>query len=330
MKTKHLIYCPFTGLGLYNGFRGNRWLRNRIQIFKQFVVPSLFNQVNQNYILWISWRPEERSNIIVIAFMQYLNSIFEEGQVVYTFSGVCFYDDKYPDDIARERLINSIHQSMPMLLNAIGECDYVLITIQPSDDIYERNAFERIQNRFENKPSIEALGYTSGYICNYLNKELAEYNPTTNPPFYTIKFTREVFQDPLKHINYTSLKKDVGPYKIGTPLPSHEYVGDCLNYKIMEGRGFLVGTHSENISTVFNHPFKGNEIHNYASQDSIINNLSKDLILQTFGIFNSFPLVIQSSFRKRILRMLPFKTQKKIRYILGEKIWNKFYNFLRS
>ena len=37
-KFKHLIYCPFTGLGLYNGFRGNRWLKNRIKIFKEFVV----------------------------------------------------------------------------------------------------------------------------------------------------------------------------------------------------------------------------------------------------------------------------------------------------
>ena len=83
MNTKHLIYCPFTGLGLYNGFRGNRWLKNRIKIFKQYVVPSLLNQSNQNFILWVSWRPEERNNIIISTLFKYLNSTFEEGQVIF-------------------------------------------------------------------------------------------------------------------------------------------------------------------------------------------------------------------------------------------------------
>ena len=62
MEYKHLIYCPFTGLGLYGGFRGNRWLQNRIQIFKQFVIPSLKAQTNKDFTLWISWRPEEKNN----------------------------------------------------------------------------------------------------------------------------------------------------------------------------------------------------------------------------------------------------------------------------
>ena len=73
---KHLLYVPFTGLGLYNGFRGNKWLKKRIQIFKQFVVPSLHAQINQNFIIWISWRPEEKNNHIVKEFYQYLRTEF--------------------------------------------------------------------------------------------------------------------------------------------------------------------------------------------------------------------------------------------------------------
>lgn len=320
MKTKHLVYCPFTGLGLYNGFRGNRWLKNRIKIFKQFVVPSLLSQTNDNFILWISWRREERNNPIVLQLIKYLDDIFSENQVIHTFAGVCFYDDKYNDDEARERLLDSIHQSMPTLLNALGECDYILMTIQPSDDIYESCAFDKIQHVFEKEKSIQALGYTQGYICNYFTKVVAEYNPTTNPPFYTIKFPREVFQDPLSHLQYTSLKVNIGKYKQGTPLPSHEYVGNCLKYRTLNGRGFMVGTHSENISTVFNHPFKGKEIAWPEDQS----------LLKDFGISQTTPLILKTSLRKRILKALPFDVQKRLRYLFGEKIWNYWYNFLRS
>ena len=38
-KYKHLMYMPFSGLGLYNGFRGNRWLKNRIKICKLRIRP---------------------------------------------------------------------------------------------------------------------------------------------------------------------------------------------------------------------------------------------------------------------------------------------------
>ena len=52
--------------------------------------------------------------------------------------GFYFYDDKYPDEVARERLIMAIHGSLGELMNIIGEVDYVLTTIQPSDDCYHK------------------------------------------------------------------------------------------------------------------------------------------------------------------------------------------------
>jgi hypothetical protein len=310
-KIKHLIYIPFTGLGLYNGFRGNRWLKNRIKIFQQFVIPSLKAQTNQNFSLWISWRREEKNNPIVKSFILWLE---EHYQTVHTFAGVCFYDDKYEDKVAKERLVTSVHGSMGSLLDVIGECDYVLMTLQPSDDCYHRTAFDGIQKSFVN--DLECVGFKKGYICNYLTKELAEYNPNTNPPFVTIKFPREVFIDPLKHVNFTALKMDVGKYKAKTPCPSHEYYPFCLKYGAIDFRGFLVGVHSENISTTFVHPFKG---------DSVEKEVLKD-----FGIYDTPNLKINFSIRKRILRALPHSVQKKIRYLFGEKLWNLWYNFLRA
>lgn len=298
------MYVPWTGLGMYGGFRGNRWLKNRIKVFKQFVIPSLQAQTNKNFTLWCSWRREEKRNPYVKELIEYLNKI-REFETVHTFHGVCFWDDKYPDDVARERLITSLHESLPELLDVVGGKD-VLMTLQPSDDCYHFCAVEIIQSAFKHKDlhDIQALGFEKGHMINYLTKEIAEYNPTTNPPFFTIKFSRETFVDPLKHMTYT------GPYK------SHEYIGEKLKYRVIKERGFLVGTHGENISTVFNHPFKGEVV----SRET----------LKDYGIYDVPPLKINLSWRKWILRKLPHRVQRKLRYYIGELFWNEMYNFLRE
>lgn len=298
----HFLYCPFTGLGLHNGFRGNKWLKNRIQIFKQFVLPSLGHQTNKNFVLWISWRPEEKNNPDVKELISYLEMIYGSMfKTIHTFHGVCFWDDKYSDKEARNRLATSLHGTMSDMVNFTGESeqDSVYMTIQPSDDCYHKNAVKAIQETFKQNPNLQALGFSKGYIMNYLTKEVAEYNPTTNPPFYTLKFVRSVFIDPSKHLEYTSLKRDVGQYKKGTPLPSHEYVKDCLNYGVIEERGFLVGTHGVNISTTFNIPFKGQVV-------------SPD-ILKDFGLQYAGPLQLALP----LLHRLPYKIHRKLRYWFG-------------
>ena len=318
-NVRHFMYCPFTGLGLYGGFRGNRWLKNRIKIFKQFVIPSLQAQTSKNFMLWVSWRPEEKRNPHVKELMAYLDEI-SEFKTVHTFTGLCFYDDKFPYKEARDRLLQALHgaTNTELLEATTGENGYewVYMTIQPSDDCYHKQAVEFIQKSFQDVPNIQAMGFSKGYLMNYQSKAIAEWNPVNNPPFYTIKFPRPTFIDPMKHVAYTALKHDTEKYKKGTPLPSHEYVKDCLDYGIIDQRGFLVGTHGENISTVFNHPYRGADV----SEET----------LKDFGLENVEPLHIKYSVRKRILRALPQPAQRKIRYIFGEKLWNRVYNFLRN
>jgi hypothetical protein len=307
------MYVPWTGLGLFGGFRGNRWLRNRIKVFKQFVLPSLKAQTSKNFMVWMSWRPEEKHNKIVQEFMG--ETLSYPFHVFHTFTGICFYDDKYNQQEARARLLDALHGCAAQLMNEIGECEYVLMTIQPSDDCYHMNMVKAVQQVFE-ETDLEAVGFSKGYIMDYTSKQVAEYNPNTNPPFYTIKFPREVFVNPLKHLEYTGLKANVGQYPKGTPLPSHEYVKDCLKYGQIDSRGFLVGTHGENISTYFNHPFKGQAV----SQD----------MLKDFGLYDIPPIEIKTSIKRQILKRLPFKYQRKLRYWLGERFWQTIYEFLRS
>lgn len=294
------MYCPFTGLGLYGGFRGNRWLKNRIKVFKQFVIPSLKAQTNQNFTVWISWRPEEKKNPHVMELVKDLGNM--DLDVVHTFNGVCFWDDKFDDEKAHLKLVNNLHGTMAELLDHIGDVDEVIMTIQPSDDLYARNAVEGIQRIFD-ETDFEAFGYSKGYMMNYTTLEVAEYNPTTNPPFFSIKFPKATFIDPLPHMEYT------GPYK------SHEYIGDKLKYVTVDRRDFIVGTHGENISTVWNHPFRGDIVED---------------VLDKFGITMVPPLKIRFSLRKRILRWFPHRVQRKLRYVLGERFLARLYDWLRN
>lgn len=305
MKITHFLYCPLTGLGLYGGHRGRRWLRNRIKIFKQFVVPSLCAQTSKNFILWISVRHEDRFDSDILELKTYLQTI-TEFRTVFTHAGVCFWDDKYPDEIAKKRLAEAIHDSVAELFDqaALGACDYVYMTIQPSDDVYHKEFVQQIQTLFLYKPEWQALGFTKGYIANYLTLEVAEYNPNTSPPFYTIKFPTPIFIEPYKHIQYS------GPYK------SHEYVPDKLKFGRIEQRGFMVGCHGENISTHFNHPFKGAVV----SRET----------LNEFGLGGALPLKLKISLRKALMRRLPHGWQRKLRYWFGERCYARIYNFLRA
>lgn len=300
-KTCHFLYVPFTGLGLYGGYRGPRWLKNRIQIFKQFVVPSLLAQTDRDFILWVSWRHEERNNKQVLDLLEYLR---RGGlRVVFTYSGVCFWDDKYDDVTARERLVFAVHRSVGELHDAMGECDEVLMTIQPSDDCYHKKFVAETKYMLRAR-KLQVFGYKRGYVMDYKSGRLAEWNPATTPPFYTIKFNRDTFTDPFKHMKYT------GPYK------SHEYVKDYLKANYSEKRGFIVGTHGENISTIFDHPFTGADV--------------DGSVLSDFGLLGVAPLHIRMSLRKMAMRKLPYGWQRKLRYLLGEKFFSGMYNWLRA
>lgn len=296
----HFLYVPFTGLGLYGGSRGNTWLKNRIQIFKQYVVPSLTAQTSQNFSLWISWRPEERKNELVQELETYLVDIFGRDRVIFTYHGVCFWDDKYPPDVARRRLLLNLHYTVGELSDVSMGYD-VLMTIQPSDDCYVSTMVAEVQNILKIK-EIQATGYRSGYIMHYPTGQIREYNPLTIPPFFTIKFKREVFIDPFKHAEYT------GPYE------SHEYIAKKLNFLDINKRGFLVGTHGENISTHFKHPFAGDIV--------------PDTTRELFGIMNVPPLKIRSSIWKMLLKKLPHRIQRKVRYIFGELLYQRIYSLI--
>jgi hypothetical protein len=306
-KIAHFLYMPLLGLGLYGGHRGSRWLKNRLVIFKQFVLPSLLKQTNKDFVLWVSVRPEDRHDKIIQDFRAFLEAT--GLKTVFTYSGICFWDDKYSDEIARDRLLSALHGSMGELINAMGEAETVLMTIQPSDDVYHLDFVKETQEFFAAKKDIHVYGYLKGYVMDYINRRLAEWNPKTTPPFYTIRFTRQNFTEPLLHINYT------GPYK------SHEFVKDFLPALYIDKRGFLVGTHTSNISTVFDHPYAGHE--------SLGDNV--DLVLKEFGLDGVEPLIVRTSIRSSLFHHLPYKAKRKLRFWAEKSSFFAWvYNWIRA
>ena len=312
-----LAWTPFTGLGMYNGFRGNAWLKRRIKIYKQFVVSSLLNQTDQDFVVWVAWRPEERNNPLVLGLEAWLNTN-TPFKIVFTYGGLCFWDDKYPDAVARERLSTALHKTLPQLLDVVGENEEVCVLLVPSDDLYASKTIEASKKFLSENKDFEAIGFKQGYICNYQTKEVLEYNPKTNPPFFAVRFPRNVFFDPGKHLAYISTKSDEGKYKAGTPYPSHEWIPNAFKMAFFEHRGFMVGTHGENVSTHFNNPYGGERIENRLE------------VLKEFGILNVTPLELPKSLRKALLQRLPYKYQRKLRFILGERFLNRIYNYLRN
>jgi hypothetical protein len=250
-----LALTPFTGLGLYQGFRGDFWFKKRIELFKNYTLKSMSNQEDKDFIHWICFREEERTNPLTIELEDYLKSI--GYRFLFTYGGIPFWDDKYPKDNLLERL----RVILPQLKEIVGNAEVVREWLVPSDDMYSQEVSESIKKvQFKEKT---AIVHKKGYVYNAETDQLAEWIPTTNPPFYTILYPADVFLDPQKHFDYLE------PYR------SHEDIAKIFKNVVMPDGRYCVVVHSTNISTIWEHPFKGKEFY-YETE--------KKNILKTFGL----------------------------------------------
>ncbi len=239
MTFKHLIYIPFTGVGIHQ-YKGDEWFKDRIEIFKNYTLKSLKYQSNRNFMIWISFRPEEASNPLILELLQ---AIKQEGfaHVVFTFDGLMYHDDRFLEQ--NISLPYRIRRTL-LYLKPLSKVDYVLMTRLDSDDMLHKNAVKEIQSQ---ELKAGALTFQRGYIYNTNTKELAEWNPDTNPPFHTIVFPAETFFDAKKHLEF---------YKDWT---THEDTTKVFPYTALSNFRYCVGIHNpaNHISTSWSHRFRG-------------------------------------------------------------------------
>ena len=277
MKKLHLVYIPWTGVGLHGGFRSNDWYAHRIKIFKNYTLKSLANQSNKNFVLWCSFRPEERLNPLTSEIAE---AIKESGlRYVFTFNGLMYWDDKFnhygPRAILRNFLMmlwdcyiyrkwtnpltilkytwenknrtlpKRIANSLEELRQTIDpfnlkEWDWVYMTRLDSDDMFHQEAVNLIQS--QEPVERRSLVFDKGYILNIQTGQVADWNPPTNPPFHTIVFPAHVFFEPRLYLEY---------YR---GFRSHEDATRCFDPIVMDMHQYMVSFHGKHISTDWDSP----------------------------------------------------------------------------
>lgn len=276
MKFNHLVYVPMTGVGLFNGFRSQEWYKERIEIFKNYTLKSLLNQTNKDFILWLSFRPQEEDNILTLELALYLTRQKIDWRM--TFNGLMYWDDKYSSSLREnfktiksywrsrrqgglrllqllwynknkdleERLKKSLFAFENLFKREKKHFDHILLTRIDSDDMFHKDALAAIKVSAILNPTSEAILLNEGYIYNKNVDQLAEWNPNVNSPFHTIKFPSDIFFNAKKHLEY------YGSFRTHEDIP---YVFN--NYNSIPERLFCVLIHANHISTTWNHPFRG-------------------------------------------------------------------------
>lgn len=244
-----IISIPVTGLGLFNGYRGDEWFKRRIELYHKYTLKSLEKQTDQDFIIWLQFRPEEKDNPLV--------QTIKKDKTIMTFGGICISDDRKENE--EVGLLNRLKTSIPALKEIVGNEDVKLINVA-SDDMYSEEVVASVKEQpFEEGV---ALTHRLGYIYN-TNDQLAEWNPTTHPPFHTIMYKNETFLDPDKHFNF------IKNYK------SHEFIPVVFKERRMPDRRYMVLVHNANISTAWSHPFRGQEIYSESEKNKILTKFFK-------------------------------------------------------
>jgi hypothetical protein len=255
MRIQHLVYIPFTGLGI-NDFRGDAWFEYRADIFRDYTLKSLVNQTTKDFTLWISFRKEEKDNPITKRIEQ---DIKDAGvKYIFTFDGIMMWDDRgtWHNDDLKERMTKSLAELKEML----GESDWIYKTDLGSDDLFSEEALEEIQ-KVEPKEKRSTV-YFNGYVLDMEGQRLAEWNRDTSCSKYTIIYPSEVFFSAEKHLDYIK------------ELKSHEFASQVFDSVRLPDRRYMAGVHRGNISTTWENKFRGRQI----------GDPEKKEILKKFGI----------------------------------------------
>ena len=264
----HIVYTPFTGVGLHGGYRGDEWFKHRIEIFKNYTLKSLLNQTNKSFVHWLSFRPEEKNNPIFLELIEYLKTL-EDYKFVVTYHNLIYHDDKFTNYTLKTKLKNFLQMwhdnlkqnpfklikfvwenkndsllerltlSLQEIASIIGtEYQWVYLTRIDSDDMFHKDAIDLIQRQ---DPSYKkALVFDKGYIINIKTGQLADWNPPTNPPFHTIIFTQNSFFHPQSHLDY------YGNFE------SHEDITTEFEATTLDNDKYMVAYQGKHISTDWN------------------------------------------------------------------------------
>ncbi len=254
-KILHFLYIPWTGLGIIE-YKGDSWFDYRIDLFKKFVLPSLTNQTTKDFVLWCSFRKEERYKPQIDRLEKYL----DEARIkhIFTFDGIMMWDDRglrHNQDL-KERM----EKSLDFVKKQSEIADWVYKTDLGSDDMLSAEALEEIQ-KVEPKER-GATYYLNGYVLDMERMRLADWNRTTSCSKYTVIYPYDTFFNAEKHLEYVK------------GLVSHEFIPQVFNAERLPDGRYMCGVHQGNISTTWENSLRGRQY----------NDIEKKEILKRFGL----------------------------------------------
>jgi hypothetical protein len=253
MNTKVIFSIPFTGKMPFKdvdgdeGFKSQHWFCHRSDIFEDYTLKSLANQTDKDFLVWLQFRPKEKTNPVLKKIKRVMR---ESGlNFICTFNGVILREDKahWHNEDLLERAEKSLSQ-----LGEIKE-DSVIEVGLDSDDMVISNFVEYIKKEEE----AEAYYMRGGYVYSTDGRLSEWYNPESMS-IYAIRYSTEVFLNAKKHFEYQK------------GFSSHEQIPRIFKAKQLPDGMYCATTHGQNISTVWEHPFREQEIYSETQKKQIL------------------------------------------------------------
>ena len=247
---KHIFQIPFTGKTPSGDTMTQEWFDKRADIFEKYTVKSLRKQTNQDFYVWLTFRPEDAENPTTSRIIKSLEGL----RAIATFNGTMFTEDRatWHNDDLKERL----GKTLPDIGVFIKSADYIYETNLDSDDMLHKDFSKNILSTMPRERG--AFFCKNGYAYNTSDR-LAEWNNPVSNQNYTIMFLAEHYFNAEKRLQYLNGFK------------SHEEVPQKFDAKEMLDGSYCTIIHGDNISTIWEHHFRGREIYSEDEKFSILN-----------------------------------------------------------
>jgi len=233
----HIFQVPFTGKTPRSDNQTQEWYDHRTDIFIQYTLESLKAQTNKNFVVWLTFRPQDIDNINT---KKIETALKESGlRFLMTFNGTMFTEDRATWH--NVDLVERLDKTLPALKEFIGDTDYIYETNLDSDDTVHETFSEIVCGKsFKNKGS---LYMTNGYAFDP-NGKLADWNNPTSNQNYTIMFPADIYFDSDARLNYLMGFK------------THEEAPTLFDSEKLPDGLYCTLIHGQNISTLWDHPFR--------------------------------------------------------------------------
>lgn len=171
INKKIIVFSAFNTFRFRDCRTSKDWIDTRINIFMNYTLRSLKNQINQNFLAFLLYDPDTEDMI--------RDTLGKYKQLP---ENIQFINNKFFNSIIKEN---------------IKDYDYLYLVRIDCDDMYHVSYIQQLHD-FQHKEETKAIINQQGYLYDSVGKRLANYF-YESPPFYTLIYKSE---DYIKGLRY--------------------------------------------------------------------------------------------------------------------------------